>query len=101
MTHHHRRSKLDWFSQALLVVSFVLFIIAAVCYTASMIMFYTGEPGPSPTYSLTQIGNFAGIVGMIIMPLFIVTAIIGLTRSKETGKDFDEDHPEPGTAERS
>jgi hypothetical protein len=96
-----RRSKLDVFSQALLVLAIGLFIASACCYGLSIYLYYTGTPGVSPTFTLTQIGNFAGAVGMIFVPLFIMTATIvhyREVRREKTGKDIDDDYTEPGTA---
>lgn len=104
MTLHRTRSKLDMTSVGFLVVGVVFFLVAAILYSISVayIVMHPGELPPS--FSLAEIGNFFGIGGMAILPLFIITAIIVNVREKrrdqKTGNDLD-DNPEPGATERS
>lgn len=96
------RSKLDRFSIGVVVVGFVLFLISAVCYFVTVVIILTPDNEPFPTFTLPELGNIAGISGMAIIPIFIVTAIIQNYRIKkretQTGNDIDDDHTERGTA---
>lgn len=99
------RSKLDRFSVGVLMVGFVLFLISAVCYAATVVIVLTPEDEPFPSFTLPELGNIAGVSGMAIVPIFIVTAMIQNHRIKkrenQTGNDIDDDHTERGTAGRS
>ena len=87
-------------SVGFLVAGFILFLIASVCYTVTAVYLLTHVGAAVPVLSLTQFGNVAGIGGMTIIPLFVVTAIIQNFRIKRREKDVG-DKAEPGTAERS
>lgn len=99
---NRRRSKLDRFSIGVLVVGFVLFLISAVCYTVTVILILTPAVEPMPTFTLPELGNIAGVLGMVVIPIFIVTSIIQdyriRKREKQTGNDIDDDHPKLGAA---
>lgn len=91
-----QKSKLDRLSMALLVFGFILFLEAAICYAiAATHLLMEHEP---IVLTLGQIGNIAGISGMIIIPFFILSAAITNYRLTKTGNDLDDDHPERGTA---
>ena len=92
------RSKLDATSVVLIVAAFTLFLIAAICYTASVIILYVADA--RPYFTLTEIGNFAGIGGMIVVPLFIVAAVTVNIRDKrrELKEKSSDDNPEQRTA---
>jgi hypothetical protein len=103
MIRRHR-SKLDLTSMAFLVVGFVLFLIAAACYTVTAIYLLVEPGAPIPVLSLTEFGNIAGVSGMLVIPLFIVTAAIQNFRINRRNKRLENDigdNPEPGAAERS
>jgi len=87
-------------SLAFLIVGFVLFLIAAACYLLTAIYLLTHPGNAIPAVSLTELGNIAGVSGMLVIPLFIVTAMIQNYRVKRREKNVD-DNPEPGATERS
>jgi hypothetical protein len=98
-----RRSKLDTLSLVLIAFAASLFLISALSYLAAIILLLL-EHGEVPRFSLGDIGNFAGIGGMLIVPLFVVSALTvqwrEKRREKKTGQDID-DQTERGTAGRS
>lgn len=99
-----RRSKLDMTSMVFLVAGFTLFIIAAICYSVAVVHLLMFPGAPPLQFTLGQFGNFAGIGGMLIIPLFIITAIAvtirDQRREKKTGNDIGTD-TKPGAAGRS
>lgn len=99
-----RRSKLDVFGFIMLVGGGTLFLIAAVCMLVSL-FFYTVPGMPIPQFTLLDFGVFMGMAGMLIIPLFLVSAVINIIRDRrrisKTGNDIDEVHPERGAAGRS
>ena len=102
MSTPHRKSKLDRFSVALLAVGGVLFLISAFSYLVALYILLTPPPDDlPPEFTLIEIANMAGIAGMIVIPMFIITALIvnyrEKRRDKKTGIDSD-DNPQPGTA---
>lgn len=100
MVLRNRRSKLDRFSVACLAVGGVLFLISAVCYIIAVILLLTPAVEPVPRFTFGEIGNMAGIAGMLIIPLFIASAMIQnhrITKREKTGNDID-DNSEHGAA---
>jgi hypothetical protein len=100
-----RKSKLDRFSVVLISIALMLFIVSAVCYVIAVLIFFLPPAGdPLPTFSILDIANFTGIGGMVVVPLFIASAVFvnirEKRREKKTGKDLD-DNPESGAAGRS
>jgi hypothetical protein len=97
-----RRSKLDAFGMSMLVAGGTLFLVAAACLLVSL-FFYTVPGVAIPEFTLLEFGTFAGIAGMLVIPLFLVSAVINLIRDRrntQTGNDIDEDHTERGAAGR-
>lgn len=87
-------------SIAFLIVGFVLFLIAAVSYAVTAVYLLT-HPGESvPHFTLTEIGNISGVSGMLVIPVFIVTAMIQNFRVKRREKNVGN-NPKPGATERS
>lgn len=87
-------------SIVLIALAASLFLIAATSYLVAVILLVTNH-GVAPTFTLGDIGNFAGIGGMIIVPLFVVSAVTVTwrenRREKKTGQDIDAE-TEHGTA---
>lgn len=101
MSRPARKSKLDRFSISLAVTGLVLFLIAALCYLLSLYLFLTPPSEQPPEFTLTEIGNVAGLAGMVVIPFFILTASIQIYRESKDDKKprHDEDlETEHGTA---
>jgi len=89
-----KRSKFDTASVVVLIVGVTCFAISAISYLISIFFItFGGSPGLLTT---TDLGNLAGIVGMIIIPLYIIMAVIQTFREKRQTRD---DNPEQGTTE--
>lgn len=87
----------------MLVGGGTLFLIAATLMLVSL-FFYTVPGAPIPRFTLLDFGVFAGAAGMLIIPLFLVSAVINIIRDRrrisKTGNDIDEATTERGTAGR-
>lgn len=92
------RTRLDTLSLALLIGGVVFFGLSATFYLLSVIAFAVND-GPPPLFTLGEIGTYLGIGGMIIVPLYIIAALLATWREKKTGNDID-DHSKRRTAER-
>lgn len=90
-------------SLVLIALAASLFLIAAASYVAAITLLYL-ENGVAPTFTLGDIGNFAGIGGMLIVPLYVISALTihwrENRREKKTGQDIG-DQTKRGTAGRS
>lgn len=100
MTRRRFRSRLDAASIVVLSIAVLFFLMAAVTYVLSVTLFTLIE-GPPPLFTLGELGTLFGIIGMIMVPIFIIIAVTVSVRErrKKTGNDID-DTPERRAAER-
>lgn len=93
-------SKLDTAAIVVLSIAILFFLMSAASYLLSAILFTLIE-GPPPLFTIGEIGTLFGIIGMIMVPIFIIIAVTVAVRErrKKTGNDID-DTPERRAAER-
>ena len=94
------RSKLDIASIVVLSIAVLFFLMSAVTYLLSVTVFAIIE-GPPLLFTLGELGTLFGIIGMVMVPIFITISVTVAVRErrKKTGNDID-DTPEHRAAER-
>ncbi len=90
---------MDRVSMVLLAVSISLFGLSGISLLGAILFYFRDTHAVPPEFTLLEIGVTIGLLAMVTLPFYIITALIATRHGRTDHKN--DDHPERGAAGRS